>query len=87
MPEDVAARLAGEEPDYHVKDLFDSIEAGDYPSWTVSVQVMQPEEAPNAPIDIFDNTFTWPHHLYPLRPIGRLTLNKNVRFYSPLTYE
>jgi catalase len=42
------------------------------------VQVMEPHEVKDAPIDIFDNTFTWPHKKYPLRPLGRLTLNKNV---------
>ena len=78
LPADVALRLAGQEPDYHIKDLFNAIEKGDYPSWTFFVQVIEPQDAPSAPIDIFDNTFTWPHEQYPLRPVGRLTLNKNV---------
>jgi catalase len=42
------------------------------------VQVIEPKDLPDAPIDIFDNTFTWPHERYPLRPLGKLTLNKNV---------
>ena len=74
-----ALRLAGEEPDYHIKDLFNAIERGDYPTWTLFVQVIEPKDLPDAPIDIFDNTFTWPHAKYPLRPLGKLTLNKNVR--------
>lgn len=76
-----ALRLAGEEPDYHVKDLFNSIEKGHYPSWTLYVQVIEPKDLADAPIDIFDNTFTWPHEKYPLRPIGKLTLNKNPSNY------
>lgn len=74
----MALRLAGEEPDYHIKDLFNAIERGDYPTWTFYVQVIDPKDAPNAPINIFDNTFTWPHEQFPLRPIGKLTLNHNV---------
>jgi catalase len=77
---DVALRLAGEEPDYHIKDLFNAIEHREYAKWTVYVQVMRPEDVANAPIDIFDDTFTWPHKEYPLRPVGRMTLNKNVHW-------
>jgi catalase len=73
-----ATKLAGSDPDFLVKDLFDAIENGDYPTWSVSLQVMTPEQAVGAPIDIFDCTYTWPHKDYPLRPVGRLTLNRNV---------
>jgi catalase len=73
-----ATRLAGTQPDYHVKDLFDAIEKGDYPTWLLYVQVIKPEDVSSAPIDIFDNTFTWSHEQYPLRQVGRLTLNRNV---------
>ncbi|KAI0175287.1 catalase [Pestalotiopsis sp. NC0098] len=81
MDSDTATRLAGSQPDYHVKDLFDAIEKGDYPKWLVYVQVMTPEEAKSAPIDIFDDTYTWPHDKYPLRRIGKLTLDKNPDNY------
>lgn len=78
MDADTAARLAGSEPDYHVKDLFNAIEGGNFPTWTVYVQVIKPDEVKAAPIDIFDCTYTWPYESYPLRRVGRLTLNKNV---------
>ncbi|KAK5206785.1 catalase A [Exophiala xenobiotica] len=81
LPSDIALRLAGEEPDYHIKDLFNAIERGDYPTWILYVQVMDSEEAASAPIDILDNTFTWPHRQYPLRPLGRLTLKQNPNNY------
>ncbi|KAL7811182.1 catalase domain-containing protein [Trichoderma aethiopicum] len=81
MDSKTAVRLAGEEPDYHVKDLFYAIQRGDYPTWSVCVQVMKPEEVESAPIDIFDCTYTWPYEKYPLRRIGRLTLNKNPDNY------
>lgn len=78
MDRETAARLAGTEPDYHVKDLFNAIESGDFPTWKVYIQVMTPEEAKECPIDIFDCTYTWPHQNYPLRLVGKITLNKNV---------
>jgi catalase len=81
LDEDTAMRLAGTEPDYHVKDLFNSIERGDYPSWTVNIQVMKPEDVKSSPVDIFDDTYTWPHEKYPLRRVGRFTLNKNPDNY------
>ncbi|KAK4071360.1 uncharacterized protein Triagg1_6021 [Trichoderma aggressivum f. europaeum] len=81
MDPKVAVRLAGEDPDYHVKDLFKSIEKGDYPTWSVCIQVMKPEDVKSAPIDIFDCTYTWPYEKYPLRRVGRLTLNQNPSNY------
>ncbi|KAJ4144420.1 hypothetical protein LMH87_003304 [Akanthomyces muscarius] len=81
MDAETAAHLAGTEPDYHIKGLFNSIEKGEYPTWTVCIQTMTPEEVATAPIDIFDCTYTWPHERYPLRRVGRLTLNKNPDNY------
>jgi catalase len=81
LDRETAVRLAGTEPDYHVKDLFNAIEKGDYPSWKVYIQVMTPEQAKSAPIDIFDCTYTWPHKQYPLRLVGQFQLNKNPGNY------
>lgn len=78
MTRQEAAKIAGEDPDYHTRDLFNAIESGNYPTWTVYVQVMSPEEAENYRWNIFDITKVWPHSDYPLRPIGKMTLNKNV---------
>lgn len=78
MDSATALHLAGSDPDYHVKDLFNAIKNKDYPSWTISIQVMTPEQAKVAPIDIFDDTYTWPHEAYPLRRVGRMTLTGNV---------
>jgi catalase len=72
-----SVRLAGEEPDYHIKDLYNAIERGDYPSWTMYFQVMDPKDAETYRWNIFDITRVWPHKDYPLRPIGRLVLNRN----------
>jgi catalase len=78
-----AKKLAGEEPDYHSKDMWDAIERGDMPTWTLNVQVMTADEAEKYHINIFDTTKVWPHSDYPLRPLGKLTLNRNVGLIFP----
>ena len=77
-----ALRLAGEDPDYHVRDMYEAIERGEYPTWTIAVQVMDPSELDKTNLEVFDPTYTWPHKDYPLRPVGKLTLNKNVSVSS-----
>jgi catalase len=73
-----AGETAGESPDSHAADLTGEIEAGNFPSWNLSFQVMTPEEAESYRWNIFDITKVWPHADYPLVPVGKLTLNKNV---------
>lgn len=76
-----AQRIAGEDPDYHTRDLFNAIEKGDYPAWKFYVQIMTPEQAAKSPYDPFDDTKVWLHSDYPLIPVGRFVLNKNPRNY------
>lgn len=63
------------------KDLVESIDRGDYPSWTVKLQIMTEKEARNYRINPFDLTKIWPHSDYPLIEIGQLELNRNVENY------
>lgn len=72
-----AEHLAGTDADFHRRDLRDSIERGDYPSWQLSVQVMPYEGAKNYRFNPFDLTKIWPHADYPLIPVGTMTLHKN----------
>ncbi len=60
---------------------YDSIQKGEFPSWTVSVQIMTPEEAKKYRFDPFDITKVWPHGDYPLKPFGRMVLNRNPENY------
>ncbi|KAL4785400.1 catalase-domain-containing protein [Aspergillus varians] len=76
-----ATKVAGENPDHLIQDMFEAIEKGDYPVWNVYVQLMSPEEAENYRWNIFDMTKVWPHKDFPLQQIGRLTLNRNPRNY------
>ncbi|MFF3217023.1 catalase [Streptomyces sp. NPDC002886] len=76
-----ADRIAGEDPDYHRRDLTDSIAGGRPPSWTLFVQVMPFEDAPGYRFNPFDLTKVWPHADYPLIEVGRMTLDKNPDDY------
>ena len=76
-----ADELKSKDPDYATRDLFKNIEEGNFPSWTVSVQIMKPEEADDYKVDIFDITKTWSHSDYPLIPVGKMTLNRNPTNY------
>lgn len=76
-----ALKLAGENPDYGTQELFEAIESGNSPSWTVYVQTMTPAQAENFRYNILDLTKIWPHSEFPLRPIGKLVLNENPQNY------
>lgn len=78
---DEAGRMASENPDWQTEDLFNAIERGEHPSWTVCVQTMTPEQAEKFRFSIFDLTKVWPQKDFPLRPFGKLTLNKNPENY------
>jgi len=76
LTSDEAARLGGQEPAHHQKDLYDAIERGDLPSWTLKVQVMPERDAAGYRFDPFDLTKVWPTADYPLIPIGKLVLDR-----------
>ena len=78
LTQDEADQLAGVDADYHQRDLFDAIERGDHPSWTLKMQIMPFEDAKTYRFNPFDLTKVWPHGDYPLIEVGKLTLNRNV---------
>jgi catalase len=81
MSNEVAAKLAGENPDYHTEDLFNAIENGDFPAWKLYVQIMPFEDANTYRFDPFDVTKVWSHKDYPLVEVGRMVLNRNPENY------
>ncbi|EHI13266.1 catalase [Mycolicibacterium thermoresistibile] len=81
LTQEEADRLAGEDADYHTRDLYEAIEGGQYPSWTLKVQIMPFEEAKTYRFNPFDLTKVWPHGDYPLIDVGTMTLNRNVEDY------
>lgn len=74
---DEAVKIAGADPDFHRRDLFEAIDAGDFPEWDLAVQLLTQEEADALPFDVLDSTKLIPEELYPLRVIGKMTLNRN----------
>ncbi|AKA48898.1 catalase [uncultured archaeon] len=81
MPVDRAAKLAGETPDFHTLDLYDAIERGECPTWTVYVQIMPYDDAWTYRFNPFDVTKVWPHTDYPLHEIGKMVLDRNPKNY------
>uniref|UniRef100_A0A674HLI6 Catalase n=1 Tax=Taeniopygia guttata TaxID=59729 RepID=A0A674HLI6_TAEGU len=78
-----AGRLASTDPDYAIRDLYNAIAKGNYPSWSFYIQVMTFEEAEKFPFNPFDVTKVWPHADYPLIPVGKLVLNRNpVNYFA-----
>ena len=76
-----ARRTAGEDPDHATRDLHQAIERGDYPSWTLEMQILTPEQAKDFRWDILDITKVWPHGEVPPITIGKLVLNRNPTNY------
>ncbi|MFT4175795.1 MAG: catalase [Luteolibacter sp.] len=63
------------------KDLYEAIEAGNFPQWDMKIQIMPEEDAENCPFNPFDLTKVWPHADYPLIDVGVLELNRNPEHY------
>jgi len=76
-----ATELAGKDPDHATRDLYNSIDKKEYPSWKIYAQMMPPKDAANYRFHPFDITKVWPHDDYPLIPFGRMTLNRNPENY------
>ena len=77
MTQDEADAMCGKDNDYHRRDLFDAIQRGEFPSWTLKVQIMPFEDAKTYRFNPFDLTKVWPHSDYPLQEVGTLTLDRN----------
>ncbi|MGB2768828.1 MAG: catalase, partial [Candidatus Zixiibacteriota bacterium] len=78
-----AMLLCGEDPNHATRDLYESIERGEYPSWTLEMQILPADKAKDFPWDIFDITKVWPHAEVPPIKIGKLVLNRNpVNYFA-----
>ena len=73
---DEALKLQAADNDYHRRDLFEAIEAGDYPAWELCVQLFSQEQADALPYDHLDPTKLIPEEEIPLRKIGRFVLDR-----------
>ncbi|VVE23279.1 catalase [Pandoraea capi] len=76
-----AAEIVANDRESHQRDLFESIEAGNFPRWRMQVQVMPEADAASYRFNPFDITKVWPHADYPLIDVGVLELNRNPENY------
>jgi len=74
---DEAVKISGADPDYHRRDLWERIEAGAYPEYELGVQVFTEEQADQFSFDVLDATKIVPEELVPIRPVGRMVLDRN----------
>ncbi len=81
MIQEEADIMAGKDPDYHTRQLFEAIEQKKYPRWTLKVQIMPEKEAENYRWNPFDLTKVWPHGDFPLIEVGVMELNRNPENY------
>lgn len=73
---DEAVKLAGADPDFHRRDMFDAIMSGNFPEWELAVQLFTQEQADTFPFDHLDPTKLIPEELVPLKVIGRMVLDR-----------
>lgn len=73
---DEAVKISGADPDYHRRDLFESINNGDFPEWEFGVQLFTEEEAAKFPFDHLDATKLIPEELVPVKIVGKMVLNR-----------
>ncbi|EMY35781.1 catalase [Arthrobacter crystallopoietes BAB-32] len=81
LTDEEAAKLVGDDRESHQRDLFDSIEKGDFPKWTLFVQIMPEADAETYKYHPFDLTKVWSKKDYPLIEVGEFELNRNPENY------
>ncbi len=69
--------IAGKDPDFNRRDLWESIEKGNFPEWELGVQILEEDELDRIEFDILDPTKLWPEEDVPVKIIGKMTLNRN----------
>ncbi len=74
---DEAVKLSGADSDFHRRDLWEAIESGAFPEWEMQLQIFTEEQAESFSFDVLDATKIVPEELVPLRPVGRMVLNRN----------
>jgi catalase len=74
---DEAVKIAGADPDFHRRDLWEAIESGHYPEWEMGLQIFTEQQAESFSFDVLDATKLIPEELVPVTPVGRMVLNRN----------
>ncbi|KAJ9542035.1 hypothetical protein OSB04_028541 [Centaurea solstitialis] len=76
--EDQIIKIGGADHSHATKDLYDSIEAKNFPEWKLFIQIIDPAQEDKFDFDPLDVTKIWPENIVPLMPVGRMVLNKNI---------
>ncbi len=74
---DECVKISGADPDFHRRDLWEAIESGAFPEWELGVQLFSERDAERFSFDVLDATKIVPEELVPVRPVGRMVLNRN----------
>jgi catalase len=74
---DETQKIAGKDPDFNRRDLWEAIEMGDYPEFELCVQMIEEKDEHAFDFDILDATKLWPEELVPLKRVGKMTLTRN----------
>ncbi|MCV7099809.1 catalase [Mycobacterium palustre] len=74
---DECQKIAGKDPDYNRRDLWEAIESGQYPEWELGVQLVSEEDEFKFDFDLLDATKIIPEEQVPVRPVGKMVLNRN----------
>jgi catalase len=74
---DEAVKIAGADPDFHRRDLWESIESSVFPEFELGLQIFTEEQADGFSFDVLDPTKIVPEELVPITPVGRMVLNRN----------
>ena len=75
---DEAQKISGKDPDFHRRDLWESIENGNFVEFELGVQLLEEKDEFKFDFDILDPTKIWPEEEVPVKIIGKMTLNRNV---------
>ncbi|WP_435164907.1 catalase [Paenibacillus glycanilyticus] len=75
---DETQKVAGKDPDFNRRDLWNAIEQGNYPEFELGVQILKEEDEFSFDFDILDATKLWPEEMVPVRIVGKMTLNRNT---------
>ncbi|WP_339288526.1 catalase [Paenibacillus sp. FSL E2-0201] len=75
---DEAQKISGADPDFHRRDLWESIEAGNFPEYELGIQLLSEEDEFKFDFDVLDPTKLWPEEDVPVQIVGKMTLNRNV---------
>ncbi len=78
---DEAVKIAGQDPDFHRRNMFDSIAQGNFFEWELGLQILPQEDEERFDFDVLDATKLWPEDLVPVERVGKMTLDRNPDNY------